>query len=996
MQRNWPIPGDNQSTAKPACDRYPHGGNAADIGFVSSTGRSRARGSCVCNVGRAVGIAVIAFVVICATNQNVVADETTPITCAIIPDGSFDSQSLAFVDLLEARLAESSDLNVLSRSTLENIKAEHALGLALGSDANESRRRAGAILRANLLAMLQIRKVNNESVLDIEISETQQGLRLSSVTLNWDDARESLAKTIASRVAIAAQSVRTGLKYVVAVPPFESGDFDYESAHLKNGLAMVTESVLSTIPGVLVADLSNCEKLAREIAVSEGPESIQRAMPLYVIGRFETKKIDEKPKIDLQIDLNHGDMRLASATTNGIDIDNVAQFVRSAALQIAASMTGTNQVGQLTVKESVAEADLLEQRLAAFRATGEWEQVIQLAEACLLLDPEREHLHWKVFEAINRLYVEDRSLQLDRIRYQWILRALVHLEYSFRDHESWPSLPRGRIHAFFTNSEPRGRFRWNKVDESFNELIHECQLAKWRVLFVLMDHLPDSGRSRNMIEATKEAFVRDLVYRAVRQMFATSVPRKYRNFPLETVAKVVCGLDRTHGSLPAQFRIIDLSRKRTDDFDRLLNIIHDRSTGSARFAVEIDRIVEARMAFDDEETLVEHIQKLVEPRVHHPYLVEQIITRVRRRISGYKFDAGLDCDKPIVIGDIRFTPIEFEENSLKWSSNDTNWLTFGSDFEVLHDANQVFLLREPSVLVPCPKITSSDRIDDVVWDGRYLWISKRSATQPVTVYDPQGNEVVAMFSSQDGLPSADLACKLAPLGVGEVLVAGAFGRSWLATLSLPNSRNSEKMVKILHKAKTIGDISLEFDPQSTDLAYLPRRAYTIPRDGTSQPWVLLFRSFQFYPSGARPLLVDVEAGSVQVAPKRWLCDDRNGALDETAFGWAWCHPQHEFLRQSRHHPDSSRNPPIATLRLGQKIHSVYENWVTLDLETDVVERCTEMPKLWWFGGLVDSQFHGLVRYAMSGEPRGPMQVSFDHDKEAGIPECVPLYGPSKD
>ncbi len=120
--------------------------------------------------------------------------------------------------------------------------------------------------------------------------------------------------------------------------------------------------------------------------------------------------------------------------------------------------------------------------------------------------------------------------------------------------------------------------------------------------------------------------------------------------------------------------------------------------------------------------------------------------------------------------------------------------------DLLYSRRHVLVMRQPG-LADEVFVDEGDSITDACWDGRNIWVAYGKQAR-IAVISGDGKRV-GEFGEPQGLPPADKALLLCPLGQGRVFACGAFGepvRSWCAVLDLAGPG-----VRVLHRATGVVD-----------------------------------------------------------------------------------------------------------------------------------------------------------------------------------------------
>ncbi|MFQ5492340.1 MAG: hypothetical protein ACE5GE_16640, partial [Phycisphaerae bacterium] len=321
------------------------------------------------------------------------------VTCAVVAADRLSLPESPLLTLVDTRLADSAVLTMLNRSDIQKVLAEQRLDLAMTGSTRESRRSWGRILRAELLVMLEARPTTDGAILQVQVIHTASGLRLADISFPLDDRVERISELIARQIEQSARSILRGFEYVFAVPPFQSGDFIYDFSHLKKAYARLAQSTLSAVPGIVVVEFEHARQIAQELKLSTGEPALSRPQPFYIQGRFQNHGTAEARTVDLHLALFHGAVEMASKSRKALEPKQAEAFIQSTARQFAAKAIGSNAPADTANNAQQLEADLLAEQVEVLRRTGEWAEMVELAETCLLLDPTRVAMHHRIFEA---------------------------------------------------------------------------------------------------------------------------------------------------------------------------------------------------------------------------------------------------------------------------------------------------------------------------------------------------------------------------------------------------------------------------------------------------------------------------------------------------------------------------------------------------------------------------------------------------------------------
>jgi hypothetical protein len=210
----------------------------------------------------------------------------------------------------------------------------------------------------------------------------------------------------------------------------------------------------------------------------------------------------------------------------------------------------------------------------------------------------------------------------------------------------------------------------------------------------------------------------------------------------------------------------------------------------------------------------------------------------------------------------------------------------GADVLWTGNGNVLLIQREGEAECLLSLRTPNVNSQTVVYDGRYVWATAVFGSDKllpeVWVIDPRSKKRWQITAAH-GLPlhpskkgtietRGHQTVMVAPVSPGKAVIAGAFGRTWLASVTFDPEGNHD--VDVFHEAPQIGG----YHPRLTTIAFIPWYMATLtpPTRGaaTTGTRVLVGRSIPGR-GDITPLLVDVDRLTVKAQPNKCYTRSRS-------------------------------------------------------------------------------------------------------------------------
>ncbi len=821
--------------------------------------------------------------------------------------GEDQKPTAAFIDvshsrvgpLLEQKLLQCETTAWLERNQIDDLLRERKLVSLMAPEAGPQRTTVGRLLKADLLVLLRHSETPKEHV-QVVVCETKRGLRLAVHPVVLSAKVEEDVQRLLSLVEGAIAKYGQEIREICAVPPFVSHDLTYEYGHLQGAYAKLVEQVLLDRPGVLVVELVEARAVGRELALSNAADRLRRPLPLYLLGEFRHHEKDDRRQVHLQLQILRGREKLAQQTTD-LDSDKAPEFLRKTAAELIEQTAGVKR----KLPDPAQEARRLVDRAALFEQLGQWEEAADLIEAALLLQNDKQ-FHQQAVDAHYQLtreyfYNVRRSWQ-ERVRgLEYYLRGLEHLEEFLRTtgdvNGTRPKAPGGAI-PFYIRSL-RAAMRSNQPEE-------------------LMSHLKEAAERE-----------REILVRILRS-------RTYSGYRIEfKVFNALCQAlpKKEQFDLAYQFLVEFQDRPQLEE--RIL-----------RYALRTDT---AEVLNSPEgEAFLSRLERSENPKFHSgaESLRKEAAAAVarRQRITEVVGPNPVPDSQPV-----KFTPIQFpavnEKGDKLTLTHFVSYISAGPQTEIAWDRYHLCAIsREGPWKVLWSSYERFLSLKRAVFDGRYVWVTvSRYPKPPLLLFvDPQSG-AVSEITEEDGLPweeSEDVPMRsMQRLGVsavspGRVCVAGWFGRSWIALVTVDPDRVRPVTVEVIHEARRTGARNGPEQWKDPHLVFRPAYMLTLAdkplADPEAQRRVLVGRSSTVAGVAEYPLLVDPKARRVSVMQPGFnfgLFDGRptNPSRFASSRGVVYCIlPTRDFQRRHLYRLGFPELEPVVFLP------DVPEGWLVFD------------------------------------------------------------------
>ena len=932
------------------------------------------------------------------------------IRVALLPSVEFDRSGSPIVDFLEADLSVADDLTLLNRADIKRILEEKQLTLAVEGSTAGTRRTWGEILRADLLVLFELRESKDGRVADIVVVETKHGLRLGRELIVLDDEVAARVAALGRFVHRAAARARSGFKHVFAVPPFESTDLLYEFAHLQEAYARLVESALAELPGAVVVELPEARAIARELALSEGGAAVERSLPYYVHGRYRNDGRGEHRRVRVELELLLAEKTLQRRTATDLAAHEVAAFVQSAALGMASEIIGHSPGAP---GNRSGEAGLLQARSNAFQILGEYEHAISLAEAALLLDPDRHRLHGRIVGQVASLLWDRKAREMPGARFEeparagreareylrYALLGLQHAASAVRLEKLDQALQVRLQGVWFCALHPVNfSYDWQADAWELRELMEEIATRQKKLIDTLLRQPQHHAILAHVTHRAGDLIAENRIWSTEQRIeiatgFLVAAARQDRWFrpARHLLEKTLDRLESKPGAPEELLRTLEATGDRRLE---LLTRCQRITAGPPQHAsyegalAEIDAICLEADPDVPPPSKAALTPTLSGGMIHGP---NGDLTRRLMRLYGIDEPVAADATDT---GDPLFQPIELQSNGRSVSFAQLSpvfWERCGDHCDAMASLRAVHFMRQPGVVEPMSNPTANqwEQISDLRWDGRYLWVADAHGDGRLVVLDPATSDAVAVLHAPQDLPPLSKSCRIEPLGPGRAIVVGQFRqRTWIAEVEVGADGTSD--VRVLHEARRPVDrLNNPKLSQDVELAFAPGFTFTI-RGEDGRPLVIIGRreaggwaprARDCLVIGLAPLVVDVERRDVRVMPARWSFGTGVAPAGDRVYLLTWKNLRQEaaFVRQVRvsRAPDfdpmpyiesidklyNSTQNPSSIVFDGRFLHSYGDYWTTVDVErrTVVVRKYDPAPTQRASSGFIALSAHyGLV------------------------------------
>lgn len=843
------------------------------------------------------------------------ADQTAParkMACAVMPlSGSTHAQAIA--ELVELQLAESDALRLVNRSEFQTLLDEQVLGSAFDSEGVAGRIQLGRVVKADLLVFLRERHGKGQQkehrAIEMAVAETQRGLRVVLTAATWQENQvESIAQGLAREVERGRTLAARSDLQVFAVPPFECQDLSLEQSAQRQGFARLVEEFLTSVPGVVVVELSEAQALARESVIAG--TTVTRDLPYYLFGSYQTTGTGGQTRFSLEIELRHGHESLRRGGRDEVPQANAAQALHSVVRELL-----PKAVGDLVPAVPVGvETQVLMDRAEVFRLLGEWDVALPLYESALLLDPDNEQAHQRLFEGHAELARSGGKPQKEwpyfdpagRVAHGEL--ALEHVSALLRQGRISPELRR-RLRAFRGGFSLLGHDR----DPGIEPIVQRYRAVLDRHADEVLALLNDPQRVGRLTPADVNDLAQSVSWAAQRLgigpgreiviQLVEAVDRLGVDAAalIDMTSTIITGAEGERiylESLDQLERHASPQLRSVGRICRLLNGVKDQASYD-RAMEEITRFVSSEKLDDDVLAKAESLARwrmnlLLSKEGDLPDVRDLMIPRLERLDTQWRLVGAAGQILPA-------RPHVWE------------WLSCGPDTEIAVLSQGLYRLegdtelRLVAPIFPAFPTKYHGRRPLATWDGRYVWIFTKKPKQAIVVVDPQRGEV-ARFDEHEVLYDSDVADgRIAHVRPGLACFFGCLNRrpdpvrTWAVMLEVRVDGDglAGKRIERIHEARKSKREMPAGAAEDPSIASPPYWAVTVPGGTeTGGPWVMVRTEL------GRPLLLDTGGKETRLAEARWG-PDPPAMIDGRYYipeGRVSRFKQHAYLKCSDH-PD---------------------------------------------------------------------------------------------
>jgi hypothetical protein len=357
---------------------------------ITSEGNSRefVKRNLLQNTRVVASVKAVAAMVIIISSSSLCKDESQPggnLHLAVLSSKEIQESGLSDVVIVEVQ--NLAGVELVERDLLQKVLDEVALTMMLGADQPENRRKAGALLKADMLVLLSLQKGEDSENVKVVISDCSSGARLHIGWVPFEkDRLEDTSRELTKAVQDTLERFKEGVRQIIGVSYFISRNLVHDYDHLQAGYTNLLGNALSSLPGIAVIEIEEARSIRLEEQLA-GDMQTDRVIPLFVEGEFRVDKGRAKKPAEVHMTVrisdNAGTVRQIERTD--LSMDKVAQFITN---DVATELLRMSKAPSLKVLDKQQQLEKLAARASEFARVGAWKHSVGLREAAVLLRPD--------------------------------------------------------------------------------------------------------------------------------------------------------------------------------------------------------------------------------------------------------------------------------------------------------------------------------------------------------------------------------------------------------------------------------------------------------------------------------------------------------------------------------------------------------------------------------------------------------------------------------
>ncbi|MBW3596265.1 MAG: hypothetical protein KY475_03205 [Planctomycetes bacterium] len=848
-------------------------------------------------------------------------------------------QASGFADLLTTKLTTQQEIQLVERDLLAEVIQEQELSAFLGSEQVGRRLKLGSVLQADALVFLTMIQREESRFVRLVISDTSYGARLRTEIFAYEREKlEALADRCVEAARETRSRFAGGIRRLIGAPSFLSQNLTHEYDSWQAGFAGLLQQALMQAPGAAVVEIDEARSIQRELTLGGG-QRVDRVWPLFVEGEYQSASTAAAPTVQLTVRLVDGEGAKRTVHRSGLTLDKAVdwitgelpgllletieagdakpldkaqQFARLAARADVFSQAGAwREATSLRETALLLQPDDVDQRLGLigdyrhwtweawpasfpykrkatnspsdfppFDPLGALRYLSRRIEALIVgraVNPREADMLMSIcWEEAMRIWIpnaeDPAQVRRENERVFWRMASeFPHLD---------PAIRGGGLHPAVARGFPRVRLRPADVrpwTPQWQEEVWRRHACEFLLIHARRRHgvsMDRNGRAASHPTGYDDSRTLEDLAR-----FFDEVPPAKQ--PLSFMIGYAAG-----SGYPGLIYLIQRGRYSAEDLAAFYGQLKDAGgplheayarMGQLALRAYLDHgpPLDAAALAETKDLIAlfeERGKWTADSRAMQP------LAALRSRIEGALQGAppkGHSLPPNIIPEPVEHARIRFQPLKSPLIARWMHVLDCGG-FDVMWSEFAVYAMREKGRVERLFEESDIyDRILDLSFDGRYVWIAmQRSGVHVVSL---EGRRVASLQAGEE-LPPYDRLIETHALGVGRCLAVGCFGResrAWIAAIELPDAPDrsapdagAEPRVRVIQQAtKAAGG---EDDPADEvfDVAWLLEYA---PADRPEEKVLLVGRRARPGPEqklGRRPLAVDLTTLEVSVWPAR--------------------------------------------------------------------------------------------------------------------------------